>query len=138
MITGKKYKELVDSLSISVSKLEKTLGVSHARISNAIKRDSDISLDIVELTVKEFPQVNEHWLRTGEGSMFNNGASNEPEEGYTSAAPKKGIIQSTYDKLMKLLLLDDEFDEDLRKEAREHLKKLDVLIKKNEDKLKNG
>lgn len=136
MINGQKYKELIDTLGVSVSKMEKTLGLSHARLSNAISRNSEIKLDIVEKTIQHFPQVSEQWLRTGDGEMLIN-STEEYDVDYTPKK-KQSSLSALHSKLLKLLLLDDDFDEELRREAREPLKKLDELIKKNEEMKKNG
>lgn len=70
MSNGKILKDLIDSLGSNVSAFEKKIGVAPTRIDKLIKRDSRISLDIVQQIKAAYPQVNRQWLQTGEGDMF--------------------------------------------------------------------
>lgn len=49
---------------------ERRIGKSEGYLSNAVKKKSEISSDLVANIVKEFPILNANWLLTGEGSML--------------------------------------------------------------------
>lgn len=49
---------------------ERRIGKSEGYLSNAVKKRSEISSDLVANIVKEFPILNANWLLTGEGSML--------------------------------------------------------------------
>lgn len=55
---------------------ERRIGKSEGYLSNAVKKRSEISSDLVANIVKEFPTLNANWLLTGEGSMLKSDRSN--------------------------------------------------------------
>ncbi len=69
--------DLIDALDVNISKFERNIDVGSTTIRNAIKRNSEIKLDIVEKIVTAYPQVNKEWLLTGEGKMFIESAVSE-------------------------------------------------------------
>lgn len=63
---------------------ERRIGKSEGYLSNAVKKKSEISSDLVANIVKEFPILNANWLLTGEGSMLKSERNNVTpvEEGH--------------------------------------------------------
>lgn len=95
MTNGLIIKDLIEKLDTNVSAFEKTIKVKPTRIDKLIKRNSKIDLEIVQLVKQAYPQVNEVWLKTGEGNMFIEEPSNQisdHEAGYKVEAPKNGDI----------------------------------------------
>lgn len=84
MINGQKYKELIEELGLNVFSMENAIGVKRSRLSKAIERNSEIKLDIVEMTVAKFPRVNKDWLMTGKGEMFLPSITSEPAVSYNT------------------------------------------------------
>jgi transcriptional regulator with XRE-family HTH domain len=64
---GQRLKFLMDSLNLKVRTFANALDVSETNIRNYTTRDSKPSADILERIVRQYPQVNTHWLVTGEG-----------------------------------------------------------------------
>jgi hypothetical protein len=91
MANGKILLDLIEKLGTNVSAFEKSIKVSPTRIDKLIKRDSKISLEIVQLITEAFPQVNRQWLLSGEGEMFVLKSSMELEAGSIS---KKNMDKS--------------------------------------------
>lgn len=50
--------------------LERSIGKSEGYLSNALKKKSDVSNDVVTAIIEQFPIINPTWLLTGEGSML--------------------------------------------------------------------
>ncbi|MDO4594462.1 MAG: helix-turn-helix transcriptional regulator [Tissierellia bacterium] len=65
----KRIKELRKILNLSQASFGDRLGVSRDMIANVEYGRSDIKEFIIKSICREF-NVNEHWLRTGEGEMF--------------------------------------------------------------------
>lgn len=70
MSSALRLKELINELRYSVLEFEDAIGVNRSRLSQAIRREQDISLELVEKIITRFPQVNRTWLETGKGGMF--------------------------------------------------------------------
>ena len=64
-----RIKELRKSLHLTQQKLADELGVSRSNIASYESGDNKISQAVITLICIKF-NVNEHWLRTGEGEMF--------------------------------------------------------------------
>jgi|GEM_PF-1505273 len=62
--------DLIQYLNTSVNKFEQDIGVTQSRIAKAIKRNSDISADIVQKISDRFPNISPNWLLKGEGEMI--------------------------------------------------------------------
>lgn len=67
-----RLKELRKTLKITQKKLAESLGISDSAISRIEKGENTLTDQNIKLICSEF-NVNEQWLRTGEGEMFNKG-----------------------------------------------------------------
>ncbi len=65
-----RIKELRKNLSLSQTEFGKKLGVTNATISRIENKKRNITEQMILSICQEF-NVNENWLRTGEGEMFN-------------------------------------------------------------------
>lgn len=61
------------------SALEERLGVSNGYITKTFAKKSAMGSDLLERIIELFPQLNIHWLLTGEGEMLNSDKSSEIE-----------------------------------------------------------
>jgi transcriptional regulator with XRE-family HTH domain len=64
---GQRLKFLMEALNLKVRTFANALDVSETNIRNYTVRDSKPSADILERIVRQYPQINTHWLITGEG-----------------------------------------------------------------------
>lgn len=69
-MTGERLKELRKHLGLTQAKLGERLGASRDVIANIENNRVELDITKAKLIVAEF-NVNEDWLRTGEGEMFN-------------------------------------------------------------------
>ena len=75
IVITNRFRQIRKDAKLSSEKFAERLGVSRGVISNIeYNRVTDIKDLYINLVCKEF-NVNEHWLRTGEGEPYNN--SNE-------------------------------------------------------------
>jgi len=65
-----RIKELRKSLNMSQNQFSKSLNLSFSYFSKIESRENKLNDRIIQLICLTY-NVNEHWLRTGEGSMFN-------------------------------------------------------------------
>ena len=69
MIT-KRIKLFIDSINISISAFEKSIGMSNASFRKLYNNNGAIGSDKLERILTTYPQINPSWLLTGEGSML--------------------------------------------------------------------
>lgn len=69
MTEGERLKELRKELGYTLDKFGEKLGVSKAAISNIERGERSLTSQMLTSICREF-NVNESWLRSGEGSMF--------------------------------------------------------------------
>ena len=67
---NKRIKSIRESLNLSQEEMGKAIGLTRSGISNIESGQRAVSERHVKLFRSAF-NVNEHWLRTGEGEMFN-------------------------------------------------------------------
>ena len=67
---NKRIKSIRESLNLSQEEMGKAIGLTRSGISNIESGQRAVSERHVKLLHSAF-NVNEHWLRTGEGEMFN-------------------------------------------------------------------
>lgn len=67
---NKRIKELRVNLNLSMAEFGSHLGVTRSAISKIENAQTNVSNQIVNGICREF-NVNEEWLRTGKGDMFN-------------------------------------------------------------------
>lgn len=70
MTINERVKELRKSLGLSGEKFGEAIGLTRATISNIENGNRNITDQSIISICREF-NVNEDWLRTGEGDMFN-------------------------------------------------------------------
>ncbi len=66
---NQRIRELRKALGLSGAKFGERLGVAKSSISNIENGGRDVTNQMFKAICREF-NVNEHWLRTGEGEMF--------------------------------------------------------------------
>jgi hypothetical protein len=72
---------LISCLGISKNQFAKEIGTSSAMISKITTQDINFGVDIIEKIISTFPRINNVWLLTGIGNMFNeNVPSDTPSE----------------------------------------------------------
>lgn len=70
MPQNERIKELRKTLGLTLEKFGQSLGVSHAAISNIESGKRNLTEQMTKSICREY-NVNENWLRNGEGDMFN-------------------------------------------------------------------
>jgi len=63
-------KPLLEKMRYSIHEFEKEIGVKRSRLDNAIRRNSDLNSEIINLIVAKFPTISRNYLLTEEGEMF--------------------------------------------------------------------
>ncbi len=85
MQTGNRIRELrKDFLKITLEEFGKKVGVTKVAISRLESGERNVTDQMCKSICREF-NVNEQWLRTGEGEMF---LQSDPDEEYKKAAEK--------------------------------------------------
>lgn len=69
MTQGERVKELRKSLNYTLDKFGGKLGVQKSAISKIEKGDNNLTDQMLKAICREF-DINEEWLRTGEGEMY--------------------------------------------------------------------
>lgn len=69
MEDGQRVRELRKELGLTLEKFGKPLGVTKTTISRIEKGQNAVTSQMLKSICREF-NVNENWLRTGEGEMF--------------------------------------------------------------------
>lgn len=69
MTQGERVKEIRTALSLTLEKFGENLGVGKTAISKIEKNERSLTDQMAKSICREY-NVNENWLRTGEGDMF--------------------------------------------------------------------
>lgn len=69
MTENERVKEIRTALNMTLEKFGQQLGVTKVAISNIEKSNRNVTEQMRKAICREY-NVNENWLRTGEGSMF--------------------------------------------------------------------
>lgn len=82
MIT-ERLKQFIDSINVSISAFEKSIGMSNASFRKIYNNNGAIGSDKLERILNTYPQLNPLWLLTGEGSMIlgEENATQQKQEG---------------------------------------------------------
>ena len=72
-----RIKQFIDSKGLAVSAFEKSIGMGNASFGKSLKAGGTIGADKLENILKIYPELNAHWLLTGEGSMLQ-GETSQP------------------------------------------------------------
>jgi hypothetical protein len=78
----KRIGKFIETQKISVRSFEKKISASDGMIRRAITNNTDIQSKWIAKIAANYPQLNIEWLITGKGSMFNQHANNESNDGY--------------------------------------------------------
>jgi phage repressor protein C with HTH and peptisase S24 domain len=82
---SEKINMILEYLSLNPSDFAKAVGLRHAQnVYDIQKNKVDISKQVATKIVAAFPNVDKHWLLTGEGEMF----KNEDEKAYSVSTEK--------------------------------------------------
>lgn len=65
-----RLKEYIDYKGVSVSKFEKSIGMSNASFGKSLKTNGTIGADKLEIILNMYRDLNLYWLITGEGDMI--------------------------------------------------------------------
>ena len=106
---NERVKQLRKELNLSGEKFGERLGVGRSAISNIENSNRNLTEQTIKSICREF-NVNENWLRTGEGEMFNPLDSIDIDDLASDLEPIEVAILKAYFSL----------DKDLRKKAIEH------------------
>lgn len=64
-----RIKEYMDFRQISIAAFEKSIGLSNASFNKTLRTGGAIGTDKLEKILSAYPELNPHWLMTGEGPM---------------------------------------------------------------------
>lgn len=104
MQTGNRIRELrKDFLKITLEEFGKKVGVTKVAISRLESGERNVTDQMCKSICREF-NVNEQWLRTGEGEMF---LQSDPDEEYKKAAEKLSDDELVRAILVEYFKLDD-------------------------------
>lgn len=73
MSVGQRFKRIIDTSEITVQDFAKSISQSSQSIYNYIGGKTTPKVDIAEAVLKQYPNLNAHWLLTGEGNMWKEG-----------------------------------------------------------------
>lgn len=62
--------ELIKSLGLNNYLFEQEIKAANGSIANLIKKEADISENLILKITLRYPEVSPHWLRTGKGKML--------------------------------------------------------------------
>lgn len=62
--------QLIEKLGIKLTPFEAEIGVANGTLKGAIKRDGDLTLNVIEKIISKYPQVNKDFLITGQGEII--------------------------------------------------------------------
>lgn len=65
-----RLKSVISTKSNSTSDFSKRIGVAQTTLSNQLKSPRGISIDVILLTLDQFPDVSAEWLLRGKGEML--------------------------------------------------------------------
>ena len=131
MTQGERVKEIRKYLNLTLEKFGEKLGVGKTAISKIEKNERSLTDQMAKSICREF-NVNEHWLRTGEGEMF----IELPEEDETAAivyellGPEKNEL---FDLILEVIRTYKELSPSSQQVMREFCKKYIENIKRKGD-----
>ena len=65
-----RLKSVIAEKSSSASDFSKKIGIAQTTLSNQLKSPRGISIDVILLTLEQFPDVSAEWLLRGKGKML--------------------------------------------------------------------
>lgn len=96
-----RIKELIDIKKLNISSFEKKIGVGNNSIGTIIKRNSNVSGDILSKILTTFNDVNIEYLLTGKGKILHNEYLQKEEPLQTVKEPQQEYFEkgTNYDLL---------------------------------------
>ncbi len=148
-LISKRIKQIIDFKKLSVLKFEKNIDVGNNSIGTAIRRNSNLSGNILSKILITYPDINPGWLLTGRGEMLlENKAENisgEPPAAYKKEKEPppvfllkneiKRLEEKVKDKEKIISLQEDKIEKDAIeiKELKEKITHLKGLVEKKND-----
>jgi phage repressor protein C with HTH and peptisase S24 domain len=102
-------KELCKKLGLTISGLEREIGLSNGTISKSIDRDSEISATIIAKLSEKYQNISTEWLKTGQGEMFNTADSGPQSRSLKKKIPIVGEAAAGVDEQMAYTDLDTHY-----------------------------
>lgn len=127
-----RIKILRKQIGLTLEEFGKRLGVTRAAISNIENGNRNVTEQMIVSICREF-DVDENWLRTGEGKMFRQ----LPEEDET-AAYVSGLLEEPDNPLYILIKEIMHTYDELSPKSQETLKDFSAKLRKNLEKKKEG
>lgn len=111
-----RIKQFIDYKGIAISAFEKSIGMANASFGKSLKKGGTIGADKLENILKVYPDLNSHWVITGEGNMINGELAPLAQD--TTAVLLRLLAEKDMDirALIEMLRKKDEQIEDLRNE----------------------
>jgi transcriptional regulator with XRE-family HTH domain len=92
---NQRVKRVREALELSQRNFSSVLSLSHSYIASVETNSRDVNGRLIKLIVSEFA-VNENWLLTGEGEMFNQ----NPDEKFTKLVSLFKELSSSHQELI--------------------------------------
>ncbi len=99
----KRIKAYIDYKGIRISTFEKSAGLSNGSFGGQLKKGRTIGVDKLENILKIYPDLNAHWIVTGQGNMLIGEENRKDSQvtGGTSPLPQKD--QKNYERTIQSL-----------------------------------
>ena len=132
MNQGHRVRELRKKLSLTLEKFSKPLGVGKTAISNIENGSRGLTDQMIVSICREY-NINEDWLRTGEGEMFKERSLSE-EVGYyvEDLLSYDGHGNPFYDMIIEMMKTYTELDEKSQTVIRNYFQSVAAGIHKEE------
>ncbi|MDP3469644.1 MAG: helix-turn-helix transcriptional regulator [Daejeonella sp.] len=89
--------ELIRTLKLSKNEFAREIGTSSAMVSKITTKDVNFGIDIYKKIIGRYPNLNQDWLLTGVGDMWNaNGSPGIKKSGIITKANEGDIINKSY------------------------------------------
>lgn len=126
-----RFSALTEHLHLSKAALAETIGVSRSLITLILSNKSKPGFEVIEATLKSFPQVNSDWLIKGEGEMFR--STTPPKQAVAAGGEylldKLAVLEASFQRLASV------YEEELAQKNRQIdglQRTVDALVGKSE------
>lgn len=117
---SERIKQYIDYKGFSIMRFEKQIGAGNNSIGTSIKRNTNLTGDLLSKILNTFQDINTEWLITGKGEMLKSKVSNnnlEPDDNFEE-------IQGLTD----IALYDVQLSEEKLKKANKRIELLEELV----------
>lgn len=133
MTQGERVKEIRKSLEMTMEQFGSRLGVTKVAISRIEKGERNLTEQMSRAICREF-NINEEWLKTGEGEMYQQLSEDEEIAGIVSDLLEEGKDNAFYGMILEIIKTYSELSPASQKVLTEAAEKLaDNLSKKKRD-----